>query len=1452
MKRVFRIAAKTAAALLAVAVLAVLAAWGAANTGPGQRWLAAQVEAALGTPAAPATVAGLHGAFPHDLRLARLELADGEGVWLTVTDARLAWNPLALLGGRLTVATLRAEGVTLARAPEGPAEPDAPADAPGEIALPRLPVSLRVDELAVARLDLGKAVLGRSAAFAVEGRAAAPQGAALSSTLSVRSLDGPGGTLDASATYHRDTRRLSLDTEAQAAPGGLFAALLDLPAEAGARLRLTGDGPVDAWAGRLSARVGATATAELDLAVTDATRLTVDGPVEPGALAPEPVPALLGGPVELALSLAREGGTGVRLDGSTLTTPTTEIALDGTLDAEAGTLDVVSEIALRDPAPVNALIAPATLTGPAATLTAAGPLAAPEVTVDARLDAVATPEGRVEGVRAEATYTPDGDPMQGRLTTTLTGERLLPPADPLLTPLRGESLSAEVAATLDLAANRVDAFDGELTLADARLTLNGGAELDTGLAETAFTARVPGLARFTEAVGFPVNGTATLDGQLRAGAESPLTATFTGGLDDAAWPEANAQALLGDSVGLAGEVTLAGDGGVRVTELLLEGANARASGDAGVDANGGLDGEITLKVPELAVLAEPLGTELAGEAEATAALAGTIDAPTAEIAVTSRETAAAGTPLGTLTAEAALSELLGDLKAEVTVATDATPAGPVSLATTLALTDPGLRLAGTTVEADGVTATSEALAVDFDSGTLDGAVTAEIAGLGSLARHFGMRARGTGTLTARLTPGSQNLALAGELRGLALPDQDIRAERVRVRGDLADVLADPSGTAELTLTGARSGPATLKSAEIRVNGSPAEAEVEIAAAGDAFGPFDVAAGATLRRDGEALAVELARLDGTVQGVDLALDEPAALRAGPDGLRVRDLALKAGGGTLTLDLAQTPERIDATAGVDALPLALARLVLPQPALTGSLDASLTLSGPLAEPTGTIAVDGRDIRVADTDLPAMALSVSGELGADALRLDASLTGLGEQPFEARGRLPMRLSLDPVGFAVEPDAPLDAEIAWAGEVAPLMPFVPVSGHALAGAGEIEARIDGTLADPKIGGHATLTDATYENLSSGTLFKQLNLRVEGTGDEVRVTELSARAGKGTVSGSGRVAFGETGADAVAVEIAADDATLVRRDELTARADAELRLQGSLTDLLLKGTLTVTRANALIPKRLPPSVRELKVTREVGGAGADGENGANGDKKGADAPPMRVGLDVTVTIPNRLFVRGNGIETEWQGELAVTGTADAPIVQGEISTVRGQVSVLNRVFVIREGLITFDGGREIDPTLQVRAEAEGEDITGIVLVSGRAAQPEIELESDPPLPEDAILSRLLFGKDPTELGALEAAQLGTAVAQLTGGGLAGGGFMERVRNLMGVDVLRLGGSQGDAAVSAGTYLSRDVFVGVEQGTTAESGAVRMELGVTDNISVESNVGATGDTNVGIQFKWDY
>jgi translocation and assembly module TamB len=62
----------------------------------------------------------------------------------------------------------------------------------------------------------------------------------------------------------------------------------------------------------------------------------------------------------------------------------------------------------------------------------------------------------------------------------------------------------------------------------------------------------------------------------------------------------------------------------------------------------------------------------------------------------------------------------------------------------------------------------------------------------------------------------------------------------------------------------------------------------------------------------------------------------------------------------------------------------------------------------------------------------------------------------------------------------------------------------------------------------------------------------------------------------------------------------------------------------------------------------------------------------------------------------------------------------------------------------------------------------------------------------------------------------------------------------------------GGPSVEAGTYATEGVYLGVKQGVTDESGAVAVEIEVTPNISVESEVGITGESDIGVKFKWDY
>ena len=65
---------------------------------------------------------------------------------------------------------------------------------------------------------------------------------------------------------------------------------------------------------------------------------------------------------------------------------------------------------------------------------------------------------------------------------------------------------------------------------------------------------------------------------------------------------------------------------------------------------------------------------------------------------------------------------------------------------------------------------------------------------------------------------------------------------------------------------------------------------------------------------------------------------------------------------------------------------------------------------------------------------------------------------------------------------------------------------------------------------------------------------------------------------------------------------------------------------------------------------------------------------------PDNIELDLNIKMPGQAFVRGRGLESEWQGELAITGTTSTPIIKGSIDSKRGAFNLLGKVFNLETG----------------------------------------------------------------------------------------------------------------------------------------------------------------------------
>jgi translocation and assembly module TamB len=182
---------------------------------------------------------------------------------------------------------------------------------------------------------------------------------------------------------------------------------------------------------------------------------------------------------------------------------------------------------------------------------------------------------------------------------------------------------------------------------------------------------------------------------------------------------------------------------------------------------------------------------------------------------------------------------------------------------------------------------------------------------------------------------------------------------------------------------------------------------------------------------------------------------------------------------------------------------------------------------------------------------------------------------------------------------------------------------------------------------------------------------------------------------------------------------------------------------------------------------------------------------------------------------------------------------------------------VLQRGVLRFDGSTL--PTLDMLAQVQATDVTAQIVIQGSPDKPDIKLTSTPTLPQDEILSRVLFGSSVGQITPAQGLQLAQAASTLAGGGP---GVLDRLRNVAGLDRLSVGNSSNPGGsssattgttISGGKYVAPGIFVGADQGLSGTSTRAKVEVELTPHITVNATAGAASNaSSLGAQYKLDY
>ncbi|SKB91838.1 translocation/assembly module TamB domain-containing protein [Sphingopyxis flava] len=1363
------------------------------NSDAGRRFVVTQIEKYEFENGMRIGIGRLDGSLYGAMIVRDFSLSDTKGRFLTSPELRIDWRPFAFLSNHVDVRSATAKLINVQRLPEFRPVPDT-----GEPLLPDIDID--VAKLEVDRIVFAPAVAGERQEARLSGKIAiADRRAQVTADAETIGANAKGDTLKLLLDAVPEQNRLAMTLDLRAPAGGVLAAMGGFTEPLTAKL--DGRGDWKAWNGNLTANLGASPLARIALTARDGD-FAVKGEAQPSRLLTGASAGLFGPQTDIDLK-ARLAERKADLDGR-LSSEAFRLGISGGVDLGTNRYDDLhlAFVLLRPGA-----VAPAVRgSGVRASAKLNGSFALPTVEYQANAAVLAVNDIVVEAL-------------------SLSGKARVD-ADQILVPVAGRAArirGLDTVAGGTLAAVRLD---GDLAYAEGRILSDNlrlrspridakaiiVADLNKGFYTGAIDGRVNNYR--IESVGlFNIDTRMDLKTEPRGGwaiagrVRARSTQLFNSGVRD----------LLGGNAVTSADVRYGTDGIVRFSNLRLSAPRLRVTGGQGSYAP---DGRIRLAARAQSADYGPLGVEVAG----------TVSDPRAVL-----RAERPGLGIGLANLEARLNGAPNGYRLAATGDTDY---GPLSADVVLLTATGPLTIDVERADLSGIV--MQGRLVQSAAGPFVGRLDAAGQGLGGLVRLSAAGQYQAAAINVR----ANNVTLPGsaQLRvGSAVVDADVT------------LYDQPRVIADIQLASTRFREVDIAVGRVKIDYQDGRGKAQALVEGVSGVPFRVAVNADLQPE-----LWRASVQGRAAGIALKTASPARIIPGADGYELLPTTIDLGRGSSARLAGRFGEGIMLQSRLDRVNMTLLNAVYPDMGLggraSGSLDFEQASADAFPRADARLTINNFTRTTAATVSEPVDINFAGKLLADGGEARAVIRKRGS----VIGRL--QASLRPLGPGAGPwttrlsAAPLSGGVRYNGPAETLFSFVGTGEQRLSGPIALAADFSCRVADPCLNGVVRGNSMVYENLAYGTRLTNIATNGRFTGNRLEIEQFTASAGDGSISANGFVSLAAADGYPMKIEATLDNARLARSDNIGARATGNLTLEKVKGQAaLLSGSLMLPETRYRIVREGAAQVPVLTGVRRKPPAGRQRISGEGLAAVGGSLFDL-IRLDIRLRAPDQIYVSGMGLESEWQADVTLQGTTEAPRVTGEIDLVRGTLGFAGRSFDLEEGKVTFPTGDAYDPSIRLLASDTIEEVTVNVAVSGRAMNPQINFSSVPGLPQDEIVSRILFGDSITTLSPLQAVQLASSLNALRSGG---GGLspLGALQSATGIDRLRLLGpddTQGrGTALAAGQYISNDIYLEVITDARGYT-ATQLEISLSRALSLLSQAGGSGQSNLSIRYRKDY
>ena len=377
------------------------------------------------------------------------------------------------------------------------------------------------------------------------------------------------------------------------------------------------------------------------------------------------------------------------------------------------------------------------------------------------------------------------------------------------------------------------------------------------------------------------------------------------------------------------------------------------------------------------------------------------------------------------------------------------------------------------------------------------------------------------------------------------------------------------------------------------------------------------------------------------------------------------------------------------------------------------------------------------------------------------------------------------------------------------------------------LDLAVGGNLKVPEVSGTVDLQGAGAYLPAVGLHLHDAGVRLRLENDRVLAEAFQIGSGAGVLHGSGELELHGLTPGAYHFVLQGEKVQAVDLPELQLAVSPDLEVSGRGDRLEVKGVLQVP--DALFrgrPGKAPVvSSPDLVI---VDAAATE------------QAPsPLHMGLKVTVSLGNRVFVKAAGIDARLSGKVLVQGEDLRGLSgQGRIDVAEGNYATYGVKLAITRGTAVFAGGPIEEPALDILALRELEEVKAGVRVTGTPRSPQVRLYSEPSMPDTDILAYIVLGHPMGGDSGQASLMLAAAGALLSQGDSVV--LQNRLKRQLGIDVIDVKTVNGDTAqsvVTVGKYLSPQLYISFGQSVFNNTNEVGVRYDISDRWQLESNVG---------------